>query len=197
VAGGDRSGRPRDPGADALILDAALDLLIERGAGSASIEAIARRAGVAKTTVYRRWQSKEDLLAAALEHAREPDPVGAGAEPSIEELVDLTAEQLGRPRFRALMARVIGASVDHPELVAVYVERHLRPRMATVARSAQREIDAGRFPTGTDPAIVQDVLTSAIGFALLGDGDVTAERIAQRLRVLLRQLGYRGLPPRA
>lgn len=191
VAGVDR-GRPRDPSNDASILDAALDLLIERGAAGTSIEAVARHAGVAKLTVYRRWRSKEDLLMAALEHARSPDLDGPGVGQSIEELVDSVAQLLSRPRFRALMARVIGASVDYPKLVTAYTARHLQPRLDALTDTARQAIIAGHFPPDTDPSVIQDSLASSIGFVLLQSAeDVTAEQIAHRLRILLHHLGYR------
>ncbi|MEU0882228.1 TetR/AcrR family transcriptional regulator [Lentzea sp. NPDC005914] len=193
VARVDRGGRPRDPGNDAAILDAALDLLIERGADSASIEAIARRAGVAKVTVYRRWQSKQDLLMAALEHARNTNADTGTTGDSIEAVVESTAELLSRPRFRALIARVIGASVDHPELVHAYATRYLQPRLDALTVVAQRAIDDGRFPPGTTATMIQDILFSSIGLVLLDKADnTTAEHIATRLRNLLRQMGYRS-----
>lgn len=191
VAGVER-GRPRDPGNDAAILDAALDLFIERGARGTSIEAVAQRAGVAKLTVYRRWRSKEDLLMAALEHARNPELDTEATERSVEDLVAFIAGLLSRPRFRALMARVIGASVDHPQLVTAYTERYLRPRLETLPEIAQRAVDDGHLPAGTDPAVLQDVLSSSIAFVLLSDEqEVTAEQIEHRLRSLLRHIGYR------
>ncbi|NUW42016.1 TetR/AcrR family transcriptional regulator [Nonomuraea rhodomycinica] len=195
MAGVER-GRPRDPGNDAAILDAALDLLIERGAGGTSIEGVAQRAGVAKLTVYRRWRTREDLLMAALEHARDPDlqgPPVAGR--SLEELIGHVAALLSRSRFRALMARVIGASVDHPKLVTAYTERHLRPRLDALAEVARRAVDDGRLPPGTDPGVLEDVLASSIGFVLLrGEEEVTAAEVERRLRALLGHLGYE--PPR-
>ena len=60
-------GRPRDPDIDTAILRAAFELFVERGIDGASIEQIAKRAGVGKLTVYRRWSSKEELLAQAIE----------------------------------------------------------------------------------------------------------------------------------
>ncbi|MEU8414420.1 TetR/AcrR family transcriptional regulator [Amycolatopsis japonica] len=180
-------GRPRDPGNDVAILDAALDLLIEDGFGGASIEAIAKRAGVAKMTVYRRWKSKEDLFLAALEHARPPD--GANAE-SIGELVVTVARLLSQNRFRMLMARVVGASVDHPNLVGAYVERYLRPRLSGLAELARDAVEKGEFPEGTDPAVIEDVFAGAIGFVLLR-GEVAEAEIAGRLRGMLRHLGRR------
>lgn len=184
-------GRPRNPGNDAAILDAALDLFIERGASGASIEAIARQAGVAKLTVYRRWQTKEDLLMAALEHSRAPETTEAATQPAtIDDLVDRTAELLSQPRFRALMARVIGASVDHPQLVEAYTKRHLQPRMAAITEIARQAIAAGQFAPATDPSAVQDAITSAIAFVLLQAGDPTAPEIKQRLQTLLHHIGY-------
>ncbi|MBF8191551.1 TetR/AcrR family transcriptional regulator [Nonomuraea sp. K274] len=191
VAGIERHGRPRDPENDAAILEAALDLLIERGAAGTSIEAVAQRAGVAKLTVYRRWRAKDDLLMAALEHARAPDMDAAMAGQSIDELVSSIAELLSRPRFRALMARVIGASVDYPKLVTAYTERYLQPRLNALAQIAQQAIDAGHLPPDTDPSVIQDVLASSIGSVLLQRADdVTAAQIERRLRILLRHIGY-------
>ncbi|HUR03151.1 MAG TPA: TetR/AcrR family transcriptional regulator [Nonomuraea sp.] len=191
VAGVDR-GRPRDPGNDAAILDAALDLLIERGAERTSIEAVAQRAGVAKLTVYRRWRSKEDLLMAALEHARDPQADEAPVERSLDELITFVAELLGRPRFRALMARVIGASVDYPQLVTAYTERYLRPRWDALRDVVQQAIDAGRFQPDTDPGTVQDILSGSIGFVLLRqESEMTSAQIERRLRGLLSAIGYR------
>ncbi len=60
-------GRPRDAAADRAILQAALALFIDKGVEGVSIEQIAKRAGVGKPTIYRRWSGKEDLLAAAIE----------------------------------------------------------------------------------------------------------------------------------
>lgn len=59
-------GRPRREGADEEILDVARDLLAERGYRELTVDAVAERAGVAKTTVYRRWPSKGALVAATI-----------------------------------------------------------------------------------------------------------------------------------
>jgi AcrR family transcriptional regulator len=62
-----RSGRPRDARAHRAILDAVLSLLAEVGYVGLTIEGVAAKAGVAKTTVYRRWPSKASLVLAAVE----------------------------------------------------------------------------------------------------------------------------------
>lgn len=185
-------GRPRDPVNDTAILHAALDLLIDRGAAGTSIEGVARQAGVAKLTVYRRWTTKEDLLMAAMEFSRSDDLTPPSPGQSIDDIVEFVAELLSRPRFRMLMTRVIGASVDYPKLLTTYTERYLAPRLESLAETALEAIDDGRFPPETDPTVIQDVLSSAIGFSLLHGTDVTAEQISQRLHILLKELSYRS-----
>ena len=59
-------GRPRREGADDEILAVALAMLREEGYRAITVDGVAERAGVAKTTVYRRWPSKGALLAAAI-----------------------------------------------------------------------------------------------------------------------------------
>jgi AcrR family transcriptional regulator len=61
------AGRPRSTVVHQAIMQSALELFIEHGVAGASIERIAKRAGVAKTSIYRRWPSREALLAHAIE----------------------------------------------------------------------------------------------------------------------------------
>lgn len=128
---------------------------------------------------------------AALEHARSTDTDTPTTARSIDELVTFIAELLSRPRFRALMARVIGASVDYPKLVNAYTTRYLQPRLTALTNTVQQAIDDGRFPPDTDPDAIQDILSSSIGFVLLRGDDITAAHLEHRLRTLLRKMGYR------
>ena len=68
-------GRPRDPEADRAILEATIEILGEEGYEGLSIEGVAARAGVGKTTIYRRWTSKAELVVAAIQRYKSPaDP---------------------------------------------------------------------------------------------------------------------------
>src|SRR5258708_35021930 len=72
-------GRPRSERAEQAIIEATLDLLIEEsGVAGVTIEAVASRAGVGKTTIYRRWANKEALIVDALATLKEPVPPLAG-----------------------------------------------------------------------------------------------------------------------
>src|SRR3712207_9259158 len=58
-----RGGRPRDPSRDDVIRAAILRLLAEVGYGALTMDAVAAEAGVGKATIYRRWRTKQDLVA--------------------------------------------------------------------------------------------------------------------------------------
>lgn len=186
-----RRGRTRSAAHDAAILDAAIDLLIDLGPDAASVEAIARRAGVAKLTVYRRWKSKEELLIAAIDHVRTPGPEPFPPDATIDDVVPAIAAQLSQPRYRDLMARVIGSTVNRPDLVQAYADRHLQPRLDALRSVAQRAIDAGDFPAESDAVTIRDALFGFVVLALYPPVP-TKDEIEHRLRRLLGQLGHRS-----
>jgi hypothetical protein len=65
-----RPGRPRDTSLESTVLSATADLLLERDTKDVTIAAITERSGVSRAAVYRRWSSREELLAAALDSVR-------------------------------------------------------------------------------------------------------------------------------
>jgi AcrR family transcriptional regulator len=96
---GPRPGRPRQADVSGRILTAARELIAARSWERISLDEVATRAGVAKTTLYRRWRSKDELAVATLEHALQPgydfgDEFDVGLELVIEGLAArLAAEQ--------------------------------------------------------------------------------------------------------
>src|SRR5208283_2674 len=124
-------GRPRDPGADKAIFRAALELFVEHGIEGASFEQIARRAGVARTTVYRRWSSREDLLAQAMAVARQAPErwlAATGRVPPAKMtawLVDALSKTVTRRDYRKIVARLIGSAPTSPKLMSVYWNSYL------------------------------------------------------------------------
>ena len=117
-------GRPRDPRRGRANLDAARAVLAERGFTGASMDAIARSAGVGKDTLYRRWDSKEQLVQHLLtkiadegipQRPPDDDP-RIGLFLFLQDIVRLNTES----DFGAIVAGVVGESARNPELASVF-----------------------------------------------------------------------------
>lgn len=192
-------GRPRDPSADARILQAAIEVLIDRGVERAGIEEVARRAGVTKVTVYRRWSNKTDLLAAAIESFRDSLPNVADADPAaslpdrIEDLLPAWARELADPRWRRLTARLLGAGPDHPELLARYRELYVEPRRQRARHTLAAAHRAGELRENYDADVLIDMLEGAIVQRLLlhPEQELDPKETESYLRSLLIQAGFR------
>lgn len=190
-------GRPRDAGADRAILQAALDLFIERGVEGSSIEQIAKRAGVGKPTIYRRWSTKEELIAAAME-ALIADEVGWASPEAVDvespyELVDAAIESAAvtttTPHYRALVARVLGSAVSHPALMAVYWDRYIAPRRKLAARLLERAQERGTVAADADFDVAIDMMVGAITYRVLQPDPPDTEEMRRYLRAVYRQVG--------
>ncbi|MEV0280486.1 TetR/AcrR family transcriptional regulator [Streptomyces sp. NPDC050610] len=185
-------GRPRSREADEAILAAALDLLIERGIGWASIEQIARRAGVTRATVYRRFPNLTELLVRAIEwEYREADAASLHW-PDIEAMVTDWAGHLSRPRARRLIRRLYGSVDDLPELLGAYHRAHGQLRGQAVRATLEEARAAGLLPSDSDPAILQHLLSGAALQHLAACPDTTsAGEVKAYLLAVLRQAGHR------
>lgn len=189
-------GRPRDPEADDAIMKAALELFVERGLEGANVEQIAKRAGVAKVTVYRRWSSKEELLTQAIEQARTLVPendIWAGADaaeqPVDERLIDSWARTLGDARFRMILAQLIGSSVTQPSLLATYREQYIQPRRRLIRDALEHARRSGRLAADADLDTVIDMVVGAVMYRMLINPDEPADPAAtpQYLEAVLHQ----------
>lgn len=184
-------GRPRSREADAAILDAALELLIERGAEATSIEQVARRAGVTRATVYRRFPDKTRLLIATVQAAY-GDPPPTPEIRDVEHMLAGWAHVLAVPRHRRLLRRLYAAIEDCPALAQAYHDLYGRHRDQARRDAFERARDQGQLPADTDPDILLDLLTGAVWQHLAARPDTsTPEDVEQFLRGVLHQVGYR------
>ena len=157
----------------AVILSAALEEISEKGYAGLSIESVAERAGVNKTTVYRRWPTKAELTLAALAQQEEV----LFADPDTGDIVQdflIVARRLSSilrtKRGRALYLVVLQDAIAGGELRAPGADR--RDARAIVERGIAR----GELPPGTDPELVMGTLFGAvIQHALFEHGDLTAD----------------------
>ncbi len=157
--------RPRTGGRSARVvaqvLSATLEEFAEQGYAGLSVEAVALRAGVNKTTVYRRWPTKTDLLGAALFALRDEDPEPPDTGSLREDLVQVLrhwAAQMETPRRRAITQSLLLSNTD-PEMQAL-VRRMRHERPAIPALIFERALKRRELPKGSD--------TDLIATALLG-----------------------------
>ncbi|MGV9378637.1 TetR/AcrR family transcriptional regulator [Nonomuraea sp. NPDC003707] len=186
------AGRPRNQEADTAILAAALDLLIEYGAQQTSIEQVAKRAGVTRATVYRRYTDKTALLVRTLKWAlHDNDPALTGWR-DLDHMFEEWALHLADPRNRVLLRRVFGTVDDYPELVRTYRESNGGRRAAVVREALTAARERGELPPDLDVDVVQELLTSAVTGHLVGrPDDEGAEEIKAYFLTIMRQVGYR------
>lgn len=188
-------GRPRSAQADEAILDAAVDLLVERGIDGTSIELVARRAGVTRATVYRRYADKTALLIAAIHHTYPGLPDELPEPRGIEEMLSWWARSLGEMaagRGYRLQRRLMTSLHDHPEIEESFVKVSVEPRHRWIRATLERERDRGRFPPDSDLEIVRQILTGAVGTYLATHPDCgTTQEIERFLLAVLRETRYR------
>jgi len=190
-------GRPRSPMVDQAILRAALELFIEHGVAGASIEKIARRAGVGKTSIYRRWSTREALLAQAIEAFRNAtgyttDLLDRTPPRDFIKLLIDACDVIARPEIRKLMARLIGSVPDYPMLIEVYRETYYLPRRLAFVRALGRVQAAGLLARNTDLETVADMLSGALMYHLLMPpvGENPVGQLRDQMIRLLRQAGF-------
>lgn len=167
-----RRGRPRDPLRDRAILNAARTVVADKGFTGASMEAIAQHAGVGKDTLYRRWDSKEQLVQHLMTVLADEGISGhsLGDDPRFElfvflqDVVRLNTES----DFGAIVAGVVGESARNPELAkgfhAFWSDRR------QIASGFVRQI-VGSEPAEDDVERLIDQLVGPIYYRLLLSGD--------------------------
>jgi AcrR family transcriptional regulator len=136
-----KPGRPRSTEAHQAILNATLELFADEGFDAMSIEAIAERAGVGKTTIYRRWDSKEDLMLDAARSLQAEFPIvdtGNLRDDMIHLLKMVWDMSSSNPILEKLYVRIIGESRANPDLFRFFYERRLRPRLQLFRQMIER-----------------------------------------------------------
>ena len=172
-----RAGRPRSAQADDAILDAALDQFCDFGYDGLSVERVAASAGVAKTTIYRRYPTKLDLVMAALERAKEGAraPVGSGS--LREDLLDMARSyhaMLASASVGRAIPMMLASKARSDELADAHAE-FVRARRAPGYELIRQGIERGELAVDADPAMIADMLFGAIFTRVFVTGDPTGE----------------------
>jgi AcrR family transcriptional regulator len=158
-------GRPRDPATDRVILESTVRLLIEQGYDAMSVEGVASAAGVGKTTVYRRYPGKRELVVAAISSiaaALEP-PVDSGStREDLRRFVDQTLSVLRRDGLGfAMIGTLLAKERDEPALMALFRRAVILPRMEIASGIVRRGIERGEIRPDVPVDIVVQLIAGA------------------------------------
>jgi AcrR family transcriptional regulator len=167
-------GRPRSESARKAILEATCSLLLERGYDALALEAVARAAGVGKSTIYRWWQTKADLTVDAFFDATTEElqmPQTASAEADFRAQITALAALLAGTRGRAFAA-MLGGALNDPALARVIGARWLDPRQRWGRERMARAGQEGQLRTGVEPRAALAVLYGPLYTPLLFGRDV-------------------------
>ncbi|MDF5709138.1 MAG: TetR/AcrR family transcriptional regulator [Nostoc sp. S4] len=162
-----RPGRPRSIESDRAILQATIDLLIEVGFTHMSIDAIAARAGVGKSTIYRRYSSKEELIADAIESLREelviPDTGSFWGD--IDSLIESAAQLTLNPLGKQTVAMIISTALTNPQFAQMYWRKYLQPRRQAFAIVLERGKQRGELQADANSDLFFDTISSIMLYA--------------------------------
>jgi AcrR family transcriptional regulator len=163
-------GRPRSEKAHEAILSAAAELLLARGLGAVSMDAVAERAGVSKATIYRWWPTKETLALDALHHEWTPARPSRKTGSLRRDLLALLrpwVRLVGERPYGRVIAALITEAQTNPVFAEQYLERFVEPRRAQVRPVLEEAIERGELPPTTDVELALDLLYGPLYHRLL------------------------------
>ncbi len=168
-----RGGRPRDPSLDDRILAETFALMTEVGYRGLRIDAVAARAGVPKSTIYRRWSSLAELAVDAVDTA-----LGERTPPCTDDpLADLAAaivrahSYLTTPPLDVALPQLALELTASPQAQVAYRERVIAPLRDGAVDAVARALAAGRW-RGPDPQTSVDMLIGTVAYRLTYLGHV-------------------------
>jgi AcrR family transcriptional regulator len=160
----DRPGRPRDPDVHQAILEATRALLRERGYPRLSIEGVADRAGVGKTTIYRRWSTKGLLVAEAIFGRTKavPMPDTGDVRRDIRIALDWGVAEVAAPEAKAALPGMLAELGTDPELKRSIQQGVLLPEYARTRAVLERGVERGQLSPRLDLDLVMDALIGTV-----------------------------------
>ncbi|MEU4607339.1 helix-turn-helix domain-containing protein [Kribbella sp. NPDC023972] len=153
-------GRPRLESTDHRILQAARELLRLKGPAAVNIDSVAARSGVARTTIYRRYRSRNELMDAILEHLIDPAPLAPELPVReklrwvLDRISDILENRLGPGATAAVIAN------SDPEFTTA-VRARLAARLSSLTDLMKLDIKTGRLHANLDPDTVLGILVGA------------------------------------
>lgn len=193
-------GRPRDAALDANILRAAMELLGESGLNAVTMDAVAQRAGAGKASLYRRWRSKDELLADALA-LYSPIDVEIDTGSLREDLVKVYEVYygIGNHLMQAAIQEMLGNVRMHHAWTEKVAPHRLAVRRATLVTMFERAAARGEIRMPADLHLIIDVVPALVLYRFnMRSQKVTRASIAKVIDTLVLPLvaaGGTGVQP--
>ena len=173
-------GRPPSAKAEQAILAATLRMVGTHGVAGTTIEGVAAEAGVGKTTIYRRWESKTELIVAAVaQMAPRGDPPDTGSlHGDMKALADLQRGRLARTGLLTVAPRVLSEAMNDPELHQGFLDSVINPLRALIRSMIERAVERGELRADLEVEPLVDILHALPIYKILtsrGDPDSIAE----------------------
>lgn len=172
---GGRTARTR-----AAVMRAVVDELTQHGYRGARLERVAARAGIAKTTIYRRWGDLDGLLAALMADQAEqeiPVPDEGDIATDLRSLARAVVASIQHPAIRAAFASIVAAAVEDQGARDV-LSGFLAGRVAEMTVVVDRAVRRGEVPEQTDRAGVIRTVTALIYYRLFIAGEQPSPAVA-------------------
>ncbi|MEV7605095.1 TetR/AcrR family transcriptional regulator [Paenarthrobacter sp. NPDC089322] len=185
-----RPGRPRDTALESTVLAATVELLLERDTRDVTISAITERSGVSRAALYRRWSSREELLAAALDSVRSNVELKRGAT-TLETILasyEAAAEDVDN-RVGALVKKRVALGLENDKLRALSWNRHVSRRREPVAAEIRRGIQVGELSADVDVEAMIDLINGVYYYQMVvrepePSPDATRERVRNAVKLV-------------
>jgi AcrR family transcriptional regulator len=186
-------GRPREARADRAILAAVLELIAERGVATLRMNDVAERARVGKAAIYRRYRSRDELVAAAVaalvSEITVPDTGSTRGD--LLALMRDAVEVYSGPVAAGAMPSVVEAMSRDPGLARAVRDGFLAGRRTALRDVLERGVERGDLGAGLDVELALDVLGGPLFYRLLVTGGPIDESLAEGIVELI----LRGFAP--
>ncbi|MGD1069836.1 MAG: TetR/AcrR family transcriptional regulator [Bryobacteraceae bacterium] len=146
------------------VLDAALQLIAERGIEGTSMDAIASLSGVSKATVYKHWANKDALLVDLIRQqaGKLPEFDSGNSRADLTDLIRYLAQMRPSEQIGRIWPRVIGYAASNADFAQALRSFSFEPRRVQIARILQQAVERGELPGGIDPAFAMDLLVGPL-----------------------------------
>jgi AcrR family transcriptional regulator len=162
-------GRPRSEKAEQAILASTLRMVGTHGVAGTTIEGVAAEAGVGKTTIYRRWPSKNELILAAVSQmAPGVDPPDTGSvHGDLEAVRDLQRTRLAGTGLLTVAPRILAESMNDPQLHQGFLDRVIEPNRQLLRTIFERGRERGELRPDVEVEALVDILHGTVIYKIM------------------------------